>query len=502
MKVYKRIKELPDVFAVSGSFGEIRTAPIKTDGGFLCEDEKIKISMDIKKHKYGLFTRRDSITNLSDKEEKIYSLGSRFSLDGGEWEVYTQYNGWQNESFGGWSPLYTSVTARCNSVRGTHDAAPILALWSRQSERGVVFHLNVTSAWQMRASRVYSGIGVPAHIEVEIGLLSDGLCMPIAPGETVDLPEIIYFEFKNKTDFDAYKLHSYVNSISPAKTLPVVFNSWLYKFDKFDFSDMEVQLDRAEALGVEYFVIDAGWFGKTKDWFDGRGDWEENPEIGFKGRMAEFAQLVRSRGMKFGIWLEPECAGFSSEICKTHPEYFLLGKDSLFLDFTNPEAFSYILETVTSIIEKYGVEYIKFDFNADIEYDKDDSAFMKYAEAHDRFILKIRERFPDIYLENCAAGGANMNLHTATLYDSFWPSDSASPYVGLRIYKDTLLRMPPRLIDAWCALASVTDKTPVYGCSPDKIISCADAVWNHVVGVSPEFLRGYLMGSPSSLARS
>ena len=348
----------------------------------------------------------------------------------------------------------------------------------------------------MRASMVYSGLGVPAHVEVEIGILSDGLSMPVAPGESVSLPEIIYFEFKNKRELDAYKLHSYINKTYPAKSLPVVFDTWLYKFDKFDFDDIASQLERAKALGVEYFVIDAGWFGKMKDWYEGRGDWCENLEIGFEGRMKEFADLVRKYGIRFGLWLEPECAGSASDIFKTHPEYFLLGKGSYFLDFANEEAFAYILKTVSDIIEKYGVEYIKLDFNADLEYDFRASSFLKYNEAHDRFIAKIRERFPNIYLENCGSGGATMNLHTASVYDSFWPTDNESPYVGLQIYKDTLLRMPPRLIDCWCALASVTDKTPVYGCSSDKIISCADAVWDHVVGVSPEFLRGYLSGSP------
>lgn len=500
MKVYKRTEEASDIFAVLGSFGELCQAPLKTDFGFLSENEKIKLSAEIKEHKYGVFTRRDAITNISECEEKIYSLGSRFSLDGGDWEVYTQYNGWQNESIGAWAPLVTSIVSRCNSVRGSHDAAPILALWNKQNDRGVVFHLKVSGAWQMRASRVYSGLGTPSHTEIEIGLLPDGLSLPIAPGETLNAPEIIYYEFKNKKDLDAYKLHSYINEKYPARALPVVFDSWLYKFDKFNFSDMEAQLERAKEIGVEYFVIDAGWFGKTKDWYDGRGDWCENLEIGFEGRMQEFAELVRSRGMKFGFWLEPECAGDFAEVLSAHPEYFLRGKNSYFLDFLNDEAFDYILKTVTELIEKYGAEYIKLDFNADLEYDKYSSSFTKYQEAHDRFILKIREKFPEIYLENCGSGGACMNLHTASLYDSFWPTDNESPYVGLRIYKDTLLRMPPRLIECWCALASVTDKTPVYGCSSDKIISCADAVWDHVVGVSPEYLRAYLSGSPIGLS--
>lgn len=497
MNTYKFTKSSHLLFNVQGSFGEVREPITVSETGASIAKGSIRLEARIEKSDSGVFKRSDYITNLSDKAETLYSLGSKFSLNGGEWEVYTQYNGWQNESLGGWAPLVSSIVSRCNSVRSSHDATPFMALWNKQSERGVAFHAVTGAAWQMRASRVYAAGCEDASIEVEIGVLPDGFCYKLESGETLPFPEILYYEFKSKRDMDCHKLHQYLNALYPRREIPVVYNTWLAKFDSFTFDELEEQLPRARELGVEYFVIDAGWFGYTEKWWSGRGDWVENKEIGFKGRMKEFADKVREYGIKFGFWIEPESASAASEKYREHPEYFMAGTNSYFLDFTSPEAYDYILNTVCGLIEKFGAEYIKFDFNADLEFDKDHSAFIKYAEAHERFIKELREKHPEVYLENCGSGGARMTIRDGMLYDSFWPSDNESPYDGLRIYKDSLIRMPAQWIDCWTAISSVKGATPVYSvASDDKILACGDAIWNHVVGVHPSYLKGFLTGSP------
>lgn len=501
MNTYKFTKSSELLFDAIGSFGNIIEPVNMTEGGATVTKNGIRLEAVIEKSESGVIRRCDYITNLSDKSELLYSLGSKFSLNGGEWEVYTQYNGWQNESLGGWAPLISSIVSRCNSVRSSHDATPFMALWNKQTERGVAFHAVTGAAWQMRASRLYSSGGDDASVEVEIGVLPEGFAYELKAGEKLSFPEILYYEFKSKRDMDCYKLHKYLNALYPRRETPIVYNTWLAKFDSFSFEELEEQLPRAKELGVEYFVIDAGWFGFTKSWWSGRGDWVENKEIGFKGRMKEFADRVREFGMKFGFWIEPESASGASDKMAKNPEYFRVGKNSYFLDFTNQQAYDYILGTVCTLIEKYGAEYIKFDFNADLEYDKDHSAFIKYAQAHERFIKQIHERHPEVYLENCGSGGARMTIRDGMLYDGFWPSDNESPYDGLRIYKDTLIRMPAQWIDCWSAIASVKDATPIYSdASGDKILACGDAIWHHIEEVHPSYLKAFLTGSPIGLS--
>ena len=90
--------------------------------------------------------------------------------------------------------------------------------------------------------------------------------------------------------------------------------------------------------------------------------------------------------MKFGFWLEPECASKTAEIVKKHPDYFLEGKNSCFIDFANEEAKGYIFNKTCELIDRFGAEFVKFDFNADLNYDKYGTGFTEYFKGHCDYI--------------------------------------------------------------------------------------------------------------------
>lgn len=147
--------------------------------------------------------RKDRLENRSDAPVEINLLCSRFVLDSNDYEVYTQYNAWQHESRGGWQPLRTQVTAASGGIRTCDGAAPILALHNRHSGQNTVFHLLPNAGWQMTARKFsYSKREI---IVVKTGLQSDHLHLRAAAGETVE-------------------------------------------------------------LGIEAFMIDAGWFGRGDEW--------------------------------------------------------------------------------------------------------------------------------------------------------------------------------------------------------------------------------------------
>lgn len=88
-----------------------------------------------------------------------------------------------------------------------------------------------------------------------------------------------------------------------------------------------------------------------------------------------------------------------------------------------------------------------------------------------------------------------MSLVNGMDFDSFWLSDNQSPYEGMRIFKDTLLRMPPQMIEKWAAIQSVCD----FGhyCTEgarEKIIAANDALWQDVRGINESCLEGFLTG--------
>lgn len=488
---------------VYGSFGYVNSPVRKEASKVSVSNEEYEISSEYVEDENGVTLRTGKIKNISGHNIEVNCLMSKFVFDGGEYEVYTQANTWQNESLGSWQPVITAVSAESRGVRNAYGAAPFVAIWNNQTGRGTAFHIITRLAWRFEVANVPE-VGEANRLEVEIGLNNANFIASLAHGEELELPEILFYEFRNKRDLDCYKLHCYFNKKYPRREMPVIYNTWLYKFEKIDFENVAAQVKTAKDLGVEYFVIDAAWYGHG-DFWDCRGDWFENREEAFRGRMSELSEMVREAGMKFGFWLEVETGGPNSVMRKTYKDYYFTyhmnGDELYFFDFSNPQACEYMFKTVSGLVERYHAGFIKFDFNQDLKLDIHQHAFKDYFKGYDDFIKKIRNRYPDLYLENCASGGLRMNLANGMDFDSFWLSDNQSPYEGMRIFKDTIRRMPPQMIEKWAVVQSVCDFKHCYGeAMNEKIISTNDATWTDVRGVNQSYLEGFLTGSPIGLS--
>lgn len=480
-----------------GSFGEIdgnveflkRSESGKTV--FEYENSVVRLKSEFSVKENGVVIRCDSLENLSDELIEINSLLSRFTLDGSEYEVYTQYNGWQHESSGAWQKLVTEIRAASEGIRSCDGATPIMALHNLLTGKNTVFHLVPGAKWQMSAKKLHSSIN--EVVAVELGFCDKALSIKANPGEIIELPEVIFFKALNKTDLDAYRLHEYYNNAYPRKSMPIIYNSWLYCFDKLDIDKLKKQAECAADMGFEAFVVDAGWFDGGDDWFLGVGDFEENMHSGPAGRLSELSNFVREKGMVFGLWFEPERAGVNSKSFKNHPEYYIGGG---FLDYSNPEAVKYILNLLSERIDKYNVGFVKLDFNDSIPNDPSGNAFYRYMQGQKSFILKLRNKYPDLYITNCAGGGYRAELGQGAFFDSFWLSDNSGPYEGIRIVKDTLKRMPTALIERW-NVQKYSDGFPTYnGSKSGKMIHCGDAVWSFLIGVEDSFSEAFMHGGP------
>ncbi len=491
-KILRQISLAQQLFGISGSFGRVEGEYTYENNACKVENSQYSACANFVISKSGVITRRDYITNKSDSKITLNQATAKFRLEGGMYEVYTQFNGWCTESLGGWQPLISSVTASVSALRTSHDASPMMAIWNKHTHRGYVFHLLPNSAWEITAKKCDLG-GKCYNLEVSLGL-SGGFSIPLAPGETFSLPEIWFYEFKNKTDLDCYKLHEYCMQRFETPKMPVIYNTWLSHFDHLSVESVTEQIEKAARLGVEYFVIDAGWFGNLPRWHSCVGDWEERKIDRLEGRMHEIANKVRENGMKFGLWFEIERADIDSEIIKKYPEFFDKEGYAYFIDFGIPEAVDYLNNVLDDIIEKNGIEFIKFDFNSDLTHDKENSAFVNYYKNYNLFISNLRKRHPNIHFENCASGGMRMNLTNCNDFDDFWYTDNQSVYHSLRIYKDSILRMPPQFLANYATFRTADGFQDYDGGTCSKIIATESAEWKNVRGVTLSFLKALLTG--------
>ena len=475
-----------DRWDVSGSFGVIDGAVTETADGYSSASKSVRVETKVERDANGVELRRSVLRNLSPETVFARCLLDRFAFDGGEYEVYTQVNTWQQESRGLWQPLNTGVEARGDGMRTAYGAAPTLALWNAQSGRGRVFHVLSDSSWEIHARRVPAG-GESTRVVVEVGMDGRHLNFPVGKDGEVAFPEILTYEFANRTDLDCHKLHAWWNGRHPRQELPAVYNSWLCRFDKLDADFVLRQVAAAKRIGLDYFVLDAGWFGKKADWWSTRGDWEERPDGALGGRMAEISAAVRKAGMKFGFWVEAESANANAAVVKAHPDWFVRRGGGLFLDFRKRAAFDHLLETVCGLLKRYEASYLKFDFNQDGGYDLTGRDFAEYNARYRAFVRAVRERNPGVYIEGCASGGLMMDLGWARDFDSFWLSDNQSPLHGLRIVKDTMLRLPPRMIERWIVARTEAGGQPDYHGKRSRLVATDDATWTN----TRSFGRGY-----------
>lgn len=480
-------------FGVVDGFKNVTKEEFENKTVYTYKTDEVRLTATFTKFSNGAFLRQDTFENLTKKELELNKFSSRFRLDGNDYDVYSQYSSWQHESSGSWQKLVTQVTVETQGIRTCDSATPMVALSNNYNGKNTVFHLIPNCQWKICVKKFHHND--KEIVLVETGILDSALKLIVKPYETISLPEVIFYQAKNKVDLDAYKLHETFNSLYPRRKTPILYNTWLYRFDMVDVDDLKKQVDTASKLGIEAFMVDAGWFGKEgSTWYESVGDWEEALDYAPKGRLLELSNYVREKNMIFGMWFEPQRATSKSNALSENPNYYI---DGTFLDFSNPNARKFIFDKISKAVDKYNVGWVKFDYNATMPYDLSQQAFYRYYQGYWQFIKDFKEKYPNVYMTNCGGGGFLMELNQFKYFDSCWFTDNQGPYDGIRIVKDTLKRLPTSVIERWNVQKYMQGIPEFF--NPNlvgKMISCNNATWDFLIGVNDSFVEEFTKGGP------
>ncbi len=488
-----RAEDAAGLWRIAGDFGRMEGAVVAKEDGFAAEARGCRVETRVVSNACGVTSRQTVVRNVGAAPIMLKEMFDAWTIPGDEWEVYVQSNEWQKESVGRWRNLDGVVEAACGGMRACDAATPMLAVWNRRTKRGRAFYALSDGTWLLRAARAPAG-----GVRVEVGYNPRHLNWKLQSGEEARLPEVLSHAFESRTDLDCHKLHAYWNARCPASnaSLAPIYNTWLCRFDKLDLDFVLKQVARAKEIGFEYFVVDAGWFGPKAGWWTVRGDWEERADGWLGGRLGEVSKAVRAAGMKFGFWVEAECASPDARVLKEHPEWFFKADGAFFLDFRKPAARDALVETVSALVKRYDASFLKFDFNQTASGDPNGRVWTEYNAAYRRFLETVRTRNPGIYLEGCASGGFMMDLGWSRTFDGFWLTDNQSAYAGVRIMKDTMLRLPPRYMERWFTLLREEGLQPDYsGCS-SRLLTTEDATWSDYRTLSPTRVDAFAAGGP------
>ena len=225
----------------------------------------------------------------------------------------------------------------------------------------------------------------------------------------------------------------------------ILLNSWEGVYFDINQKGMDQMMHDIKSMGGELFVMDDGWFGdkyprKTDN--SSLGDWvvdkKKLPE-GIEGLLRD----AKKNGVRFGIWIEPEMTNSVSELYEKHPDWIIKaprrepvmgrGGTQLVLDMSNPEVQDFVFSVVDNLLTKYPeIAYIKWDANAPVmnhgsQYLPMDRQSHLYIAYHDGLIKtcqRIREKYPDVIIQDCASGGGRANYGLLPYFDEFWVSDN------------------------------------------------------------------------------
>ncbi|MCQ3035668.1 MAG: alpha-galactosidase, partial [Bacilli bacterium] len=99
--------------------------------------------------------------------------------------------------------------------------------------------------------------------------------------------------------------------------LPVIFNDYMHALWDTQTTELITPLvDIASEVGSDIFCMDAGWFALGNDWWKIVGEWKEYEPNFPNGGLRGVCDYIRSKGMKPGLWIEPEAVGVDSPIAK------------------------------------------------------------------------------------------------------------------------------------------------------------------------------------------
>lgn len=238
---------------------------------------------------------------------------------------------------------------------------------------------------------------------------------------------------------------------APDEHLPVIFNEYMHlSWDSPTELNTRKIAPVAAKAGAEYYVIDCGWHNEE----DGDkvypyvGQWKES-KARFPHGVRATTDYIRSLGMKAGLWIEPEIIGvqceemlsYYDENCFLHrggKRIAVMGRH--FLDFKAEKVINYLSEMIRRMVEDYGAQYIKMDYNEDVGVT--DESLTADRAAYLEWVDGMRSRFPNVLIETCSSGGMRMDYETLRHFSLVSTSDQTDyrlyPYISANILSSVL----------------------------------------------------------------
>ena len=387
----------------------------------------------------------------------------------GPYETLHLHGSWAHEFQIERAPLPTAQLV-VESTRGTSSAAqhPFLALLAPGTTETAGEVTAVTLAYSGN-HRHTAERGEFGDARLSAGISPEGFAWRLEPGRTFATPQALSVWTDEGLGGMSRAWHRFVREkITPPRwqrtPRPSYMNTWEAAYFDVDEAKVLALADRAAALGLDMLVLDDGWFrGRTGPGV-GLGVWEAD-EARFPGGIGSLAEKVRAKGVRFGLWFEPEMVTPDSPLLAEHPDWTLhapgrppsFGRGQLTLDLGRADVQAHVYEAVARHLRSGDVTYVKWDMNRPLTDGYSTALPPERAqEAQHRSVLglyavldRLTTDFPDVLFEACASGGNRFDLGMLRYCPQGWLSDMVDPVGRARIVSGASLLYPPDVCAAY-----------------------------------------------------
>jgi alpha-galactosidase len=336
------------------------------------------------------------------------------------------------------------ATGQPFSLGATHRASERSVPWF--SIDGAQDEFYAALMWSGAWSAVFTRTG--AATAITVGLAP----MTTTVRGSVDGPHLVFGVTPGGVAQGTAALQSYVlDGVRNGRPiLPLVtYNTWFAYGTEIDDASMRAEMGRAAALGVELFVIDAGWYPGAGvagpfDFDAGLGGWTADPGR-FPDGLAPLREYAHSLGLRFGLWVEPERVNLSLLGEPGVDEAWLATEGGQYgsdhsgqICLANAAARQWLMDRLTALIDEVRPDYLKWDNNMFVNCDRDghghgasDGNFAHTGALYD-MLSQLRSRYPDLLIENVSGGGNRLDVGMLRFTDVAWMDDRTAPSVHVR----------------------------------------------------------------------
>lgn len=341
---------------------------------------------------------------------------------------------------------------------------PFMAV--EDTKNGVVWgaRMGCPSSWQMELTRSDDGVCMSGGLaDMEFGHWTK----TIKRGESFSGPEAVISVCAGDTDDICARLNEAqednLDIPECEEKLPVIFNEYCTTWGNPSHESISEILDAIEGRGIDYFVIDCGWFKEDGvRWDISMGDYIPSSSLFPKG-IDETVCLIKSHGMRAGIWFEFENVGRASKAYRNEEHLLKRGGITLttqnrrFWDMNDEWVINYLDERVIGFLKSNGFGYIKVDYNETmgVGCDNPDSlgeGLRRNMEGTVNYFKKMKREIPGLVIENCASGGNRLEPCFMSLSSMASFSDAHEcaeiPIIAANLHRAVL----PRQSQIWCVI--------------------------------------------------